>query len=119
MMMDYFLVFLVVMLTACGQVLQKLGAERGLKAARSHGERLRALFQREILLAVFCLATALALWLVVLYRMEVGRAFPLISSGFVVVLLAARFVLREQVPWWRWLGAGLIMAGVSLLVQAP
>lgn len=116
-MMEYALIVLVVALTSLGQVLQKLGADRGLKGARSLPQLTAALFQWEIILAVICLASAVVIWLAVLYMMDVSKAFPFISLGFVVVLLAARFYLHESIPWNRWLGVVFIVAGISLLAQ--
>ena len=115
--MEYLVIALVVLLTATGQVLQKLGAERGLKNASSKKQLFAALLQWEIILAVICLAAALLLWLVVLYYMDVSKAFPFISAGFIVVLLAARFLLHETVSWWRWGGVIFIVAGISLLAR--
>ena len=115
--MEYLLIALVVTLTSLGQVLQKLGADRGLKEADSFRQTVAALFQWEIILAVICLASAVAVWLVVLYMMDVSKAFPFISLGFVVVLLSARFYLQESIPWNRWLGVVFIVAGISLLAQ--
>jgi undecaprenyl phosphate-alpha-L-ara4N flippase subunit ArnE len=115
--MEYVLIALVVVLTSTGQVLQKLGADRGLKNARTFTQLFAALFQWEIILAVVCLASAIAIWLAVLYMMDVSKAFPFISLGFVVVLLSARFYLRETIPWNRWLGVVFIVAGISLLAQ--
>jgi len=115
--MEYVLIALVVVLTSTGQVLQKLGADRGLKHARTFTQLLAALFQWEIILAVICLASAIAVWLAVLYMMDVSKAFPFISLGFVVVLLSARFYLRETIPWNRWLGVVFIVVGISLLAQ--
>ncbi len=115
--MDYVIIFIVVLLTSIGQVLQKLGADRGLKNARTFKDMVRALFQWEIILAVICLGSALLLWLVVLYHMDVSKAFPFISSGFIVVLLAARFILHETISSWRWAGVLFIVAGISLLAQ--
>ncbi len=115
--MEYVLITLVVTLTSIGQVLQKLGADRGLKNAKSTSQVFAALFQWEIILAVICLASAICIWLVVLYMMDVSKAFPFISLGFVVVLLSARFYLHETIPWNRWLGVVFIVAGISLLAQ--
>lgn len=116
--MEYLLIVVVVVLTSAGQVLQKLGADRGLKNAQTARQVFYALFQWQIVLAVVCLATAIAIWLVVLYMMDVSKAFPFISMGFVVVLLSSRFYLKESIPWNRWLGVGFIVAGISLLVQS-
>lgn len=115
--MEYALIAIVVTLTSIGQVLQKLGADRGLKNAKSASQVFYALLQWEIILAVICLGSAVAVWLVVLYLMDVSKAFPFISLGFVVVLLSARFYLQETIPWNRWLGVVFIIAGISLLAQ--
>lgn len=116
--MEYILIAVVVLLTSLGQVLQKLGADRGIKNSSSSADLFRALFQWEIILAVICLASAVAIWLVVLYMMDVSKAFPFISLGFIVVMLTARYYLRETIPWTRWLGVVFIVAGISMLVQS-
>ncbi len=115
--MDYLLIFIVVMLTSTGQVLQKLGAERGLKNAEGLAQSIRALFQWEIILSGICLASAVAVWLIVLYRMEVSKAFPFVSLGFIVILFFAHYFLQEKITWQRWLGVLFIVAGISLLSQ--
>ena len=115
--MDYLLIFIVVMLTSTGQVLQKLGAERGLKNADGLAQSIKALFQWEIILSGICLASAVAVWLIVLYRMEVSKAFPFVSLGFIVILLFAHYFLKEKITWHRWLGVFFIVAGISLLSQ--
>jgi len=116
--MEYVLIVLVVTLTSTGQVLQKLGADRGLKHARGTMGIVYALFQWEIILSGMCLASAIVIWLAVLYHMDVSKAYPFISSGFVVVLLAARFYLHEAISWRRWAGVLCIVAGISLLSQS-
>ena len=115
--MKYVLILQVLTLTSIVQVLQTLGAARGLKNTKSLAQVFAALFQWEIILAVICLASAICIWLVVLYMMDVSKAFPFISLGFVVVLLSARFYLHEFIPWNRWLGVVFIVAGISLLAQ--
>jgi undecaprenyl phosphate-alpha-L-ara4N flippase subunit ArnE len=49
--------------------------------------------------------------------MDVSKAFPFISLGFIVVLLTARYYLQETIPWTRWFGVVLIVAGIAMLVQ--
>jgi undecaprenyl phosphate-alpha-L-ara4N flippase subunit ArnE len=115
--MDYLLIFIVVMLTSSGQVLQKLGAERGLKNADGLGQSFKALFQWEIILSGICLVAAVSVWLIVLYRMDVSKAFPFVSLGFIVVLLFAHYFLQEKITRYRWIGVCFIVAGISLLSQ--
>ncbi len=55
------------------------------------------------------------LWLWVLSRLDVGLAYPLVSRGFVVTMLAGVCWLGEPWSWQRVGGAALIVAGVILL----
>jgi len=116
--MNELLLLLAVVLTTAGQLFQKLGADRGLGEARGASQILAVLFSWQILAAVACLVAGTLLWLVVLYRMDVSRAFPFLSLGYVLVLLVSRLVLRETIPTARWLGVGLIAAGIALVAQS-
>lgn len=115
MLDDAMLVVAVLLLTA-SQVLQKLGARR-LSAARGASGRLLALLSREMIAALLCIAAGAFLWLAVLYRMDVGRAFPLLSLSSVLVVTCSRLFLKEPVPLHRWLGVALICAGLALVAQ--
>ena len=57
----------------------------------------------------------LLVWLLVLQRLEVGIAYPMLSLNFVLVTLMARFVFHEPIDARHWLGVGLVIAGVVLL----
>lgn len=46
----------------------------------------------------------------------VSFAVPATATGYVLETLLARWVLRETVSARRWLGAGLVVAGVWLIV---
>jgi drug/metabolite transporter (DMT)-like permease len=54
-------------------------------------------------------------WLEILGRLPLSIAFPLESVSYVVVLLATRTFLREIISVRRWLGVGLICAGIVVL----
>jgi drug/metabolite transporter (DMT)-like permease len=110
-------VLLAVALLGTSQVLQKLGATRRLSGRRAPKEWAAALLSVEILGAVFCILAGTALWLLVLYRMDVSRAFPFLSLTSVVVVAASRVLLAERVPLHRWLGVALIAAGIGLVAS--
>lgn len=99
--------------SSAAQIFQKLAAH---DLATHSGSPLQLLLKRNILLSVFFLGTGLLLWLVVLGRLELSIAYPMLSLGYVVVMLAARWFFHETIPPRRWLGTALIMAGISLLV---
>jgi len=47
--------------------------------------------------------------------MEVSQAYPYLGLGYVLVLLASRFWLREHVSHGRWFGVVLIVIGIGVL----
>ncbi|MEW5561721.1 4-amino-4-deoxy-L-arabinose-phosphoundecaprenol flippase subunit ArnE [Enterobacter asburiae] len=66
-------------------------------------------------LALLALGCGMALWLVVLQRLPVGIAYPMLSLNFVWVTLAAKFVWKESVSGRHWLGVSLIVLGIIVL----
>lgn len=115
--MSHALLLLAVLLLAGSQILQKLGASRRLHGTRRPSEWLRALLSPELIGAVVTIAAGTALWLTVLYRMDVSRAFPFLSFGTVAVVAASRLWLGEHVSARRWAGVALIAAGIALVAS--
>ncbi len=112
------LLLLAVALLGSSQVLQKVGATRRLAGKRRPVEWVGALFSPELLAAIGCLLVGTALWLLVLYSMDVSRAFPFLSLGTVLVVGASRVFLGEPVPPRRWIGVGLIALGIALVATS-
>ncbi|MBX5436618.1 MAG: EamA family transporter [Alicyclobacillaceae bacterium] len=68
-------------------------------------------------LALYVVATAV--WFYVLARAPLSVAYPLQSLSYLLGLFASRFVLHEPVPWTRWMGVCIILAGVALVAYIP
>jgi len=102
----------VCLLTCLGQIAQKLAVEswRGRELSVS-----AKLFTPWLVLAVACLGGGLLLWLLLLQRLEVGLAYPMLSLNFVLVTLAARALFKEHIDTRHWCGVALIVGGVALL----
>lgn len=66
-------------------------------------------------LALLTLGGGMALWLVVLQRLPVSIAYPMLSLNFVWVTLAAKFIWKEPVSRRHWLGVSLIIIGIIVL----
>ena len=113
--MNDVLLLLAVALLASSQVLQKLGAARRLAGRREPKEWVAALLSPELVFAVLAIVAGTALWLLVLYRMDVSRAFPFLSLGTVLVVAASRLFFNEPVSVGRWIGVALITAGIALV----
>ena len=115
--MNDLLLLLAVALLSASQVLQKVGASRRLAGIQKPSEWVAALFSRELIAAIACIVAGTALWLAVLYRMDVSRAFPFLSLTTVLVMAASRLLLREPVTWHRWAGVALIAVGIALVAS--
>ena len=108
----YLALFLSIILTSTAQILQKLAADKSKQLDESGQKQFLSPF---VLLSLACLGVALLLWLVVLSVMPVSQAYPMLSLSYIIVMLLARWIFKEQIPWQRWFGAALIMLGISCL----
>jgi multidrug transporter EmrE-like cation transporter len=61
---------------------------------------------------------SVALWLLVLSRVEVGLAYPMLSIGYVVNAVAAWWLFGEELTATRIAGIVVICFGVWLLSRA-
>ena len=110
--MSLLLLLGVCLLTCLGQVAQKLAVDSWRNAAPGLLERLRSPW---LLLALASLGLALLLWLLVLQRLDVGIAYPMLSLNFVLLTLVARFGFGEAIDSRHWFGLALLVTGVILL----
>ncbi len=102
---------------AAGQIMFKRGidvldageAHFGFKTLR------RALCSPTIWGGILVHVIEFGIWLEILGRLPLSIAFPLESVSYVMVLVATRVFLREVVPVRRWIGVGLICAGIVVL----
>lgn len=99
-------------LTCAGQLLQKRAA---VQLAADQWALRRVLSNRHLQLAVLCLAGGAGVWLLVLGRIDVGLAYPMLGINFVWITLAAALWFREPTDTRHWLGISCIVAGVLLL----
>jgi len=99
-------------LTCLGQIAQKLAVEQWRGAFPGVACALRS---RWLWLALLCMGLGLLTWLMVLQRMDVGIAYPMLGLNFVLITLTARYVFKEPVDRQHWLGVVLILSGVVLL----
>lgn len=63
------------------------------------------------------IATASILWFYILKHFDFSVAYPMISISYIFGQLAAIFIFHETVPLTRWIGVGLIVLGVMLVVK--
>ena len=110
--MSLLLLLAACLLTCLGQIAQKYAVESWRGVESGWADKLRSPW---LWSALVCLGLGLLVWLLVLQRLEVGIAYPMLSLNFVLVTLMARFVFHEPIDGRHWLGVGLVIAGVVLL----
>ena len=106
-------VMLVTLTIVCTSVAQLLQKQAAIDIGESDSRSL--LLSPPFIQSVFLLGIGMALWLLVLKRLDVSLAYPLLSINFILVQLLARWKFQEHIPPHRILGSLIIIAGLSLL----
>jgi drug/metabolite transporter (DMT)-like permease len=111
------LILVVVGLGVTGELLFKTGSitikNSDFSTVQDAASAVLALLRNPVILVGFaCYAIASVLWIIVLSRLDLSYAYPIYALMYAFVPIAAMFFLGEQVPVGRWVGIGLIVAGV-------
>lgn len=57
-------------------------------------------------------------WIAALTRLDLSVAYPFLALNFVLIALSSRVFLGERIPPLRWLGIGVICAGILLVARS-
>lgn len=71
-----------------------------------------------ILAGLTCYVISVVVWLLVLSRVEVSYAYPLLSIGYIVTAFAGWFFFQEGISLTRWIGIAVICIGVWLITRS-
>lgn len=111
-----------VMLAAIGQLVLKIGTSKlgGLiKPSQSIPEAafcaIRAMFTPHIFAGLMIYAFSAITWIIILSRVDLSFAYPMISLSYVIVVILSALVLSEKIPLIAVPGLLLICIGVSLI----
>ena len=66
-------------------------------------------------LGLFLFGISALFWLVVLSRVALSVAYPLVGFSYIVVVAIARYLLNEEVPTLRWIGVSVIALGIAII----
>ena len=100
-----------VLLNAAAQLLLKAGTN-----AMPLGMRLA--LEPHILGGLACYVVSVVVWVVALSRVPVSIAYPMLSIGYVVNAIAARYLLGETLTPMRLVGIGIIVLGVFIVARS-
>lgn len=75
-------------------------------------------FQPYVFLGFCCFCISSVFWLVVLSRIDLSFAYPMVSIAYVVVAIFSYFIFKENISLLRWIGIITICAGVFLISRS-
>ncbi len=81
------------------------------------GGRQRSRYFAFVLPATVLNVVGLGLWLLVLQRLRLGVALPLLAVSNLTVALAGRMLFGEVISSRRWIGVSLIVVGFVLVAM--
>jgi len=55
------------------------------------------------------------IWLLILSRVDLSYAYPMLSLGYIFIVFLSWLIFKEYISIFRWLGVILISLGVCLL----
>ncbi|WP_119344621.1 EamA family transporter [Facilibium subflavum] len=70
-----------------------------------------------IILGLACYVISVVVWLMVLSRVPVGVAYPMVSIGYIITAIAGYFLLGETLTPTRVAGILIIIIGVYLVAK--
>jgi len=111
-----------VLLNAAAQLLLKAGVssvgtiQLHVKTIFTAG--LHLALEPHILGGLSCYVISVVVWILALSRVPVSIAYPMLSIGYVVNAIAARFLLGEAVTFGRMVGIAIIILGVFVVARS-
>lgn len=79
---------------------------------------IKAFSNLSVLTGFFLYFVSSLFWMIVLSRIELSVAYPLLSTGYIMILLASYYIFNEPVSALRWLGVLVICMGVVLISKS-
>jgi multidrug transporter EmrE-like cation transporter len=123
MLQSFLLILASIIASVAGQYVLKTGAgQLGTLGVEQAGNGLAIAFRAAtnpwILGGLACYAMGAVSWIVVLTRVPLSWAYPILALNQILILLVAWLFLGETVNAMRWCGALLVVAGVIMVSRS-
>lgn len=116
--MKYLIALISILLGSAAQYFLKVGMSQ-LPVSASLFEKLSFVCKSlPVWTGLFCYGLSMVFWLYVLSRMELSKAYPLVSLGYVFTLFIGWWLLDESLSAWKICGVAFIIAGVVCIARA-
>jgi drug/metabolite transporter (DMT)-like permease len=75
----------------------------------------RALAEPRLWVGLTLFGVSALFWLVVLSRVPLSVAYPIVGLSYVIVVALSRYMLHEHIPTLRWVGAVVVAIGIAII----
>ena len=107
-----------ILLNAVANIFMKVGMSHIGKTTGLPALVKKAVGQPAVLAGMACFVLALVAYSMVLTKLNLSVAYPImVSMGLVVVVVASAFILLEHITWLQVVGFVLIIAGVWMVAR--
>lgn len=121
-MLIFGLILCGVLLNAVAQIMLKSGMNQighfEFSMANAMPIGLKVMGNFPIISGLFMYVMSVVVWLLVLSRVQVSFAYPMLSIGYIVNAIAAYYLFGEPLTSMRVMGIFIIIAGVYLVAQS-
>ena len=98
-----------------GQILFKMGMKE--RTFDSVSTVLKIMLTSLVLPGLIIYACATVLWLYILSRVPISRAYPIQALVYPAIMVLAKYFFNEEITIMRWIGAGIICIGIVVVSQ--
>jgi len=118
-MHPYVLIIISIVLGACGQIVMKMGTSQLAVSGLSIMNQLLKYFTNIPILTGLVLYTLSAVvWIFAISKVQLSVAYPMVASGYVLVVILSYLLLHEPVSSLRILGLIVVVAGVVIIANS-
>jgi drug/metabolite transporter (DMT)-like permease len=112
--------FISISLAIVGQLLMKQGMMifGTFPVTQLLAKMIPMVFQPYVFLGILCFAVSSIFWLVVLSRIDLSMAYPMVSIAYIVTAIFSYYIFKENVTLIRWIGIITICFGVFLISRS-
>ncbi|MEM0333749.1 MAG: EamA family transporter [Candidatus Aenigmatarchaeota archaeon] len=76
------------------------------------------IFEKFVFIGIVFYLIATLIWLVILSKIELSTAYPMLAIGYVIIALLSKFLLNENLTLLKFVGIILISVGVFLVLKS-
>jgi|YNPNPStandDraft_1061719.scaffolds.fasta_scaffold04698_3 multidrug transporter EmrE-like cation transporter len=113
----FLVLLLAIVLTVIGEILLKKGVGEVGEFSFRWSILWRTFTNWKVLLGFLWIFAGSIFWLVVISRIELSVAYPMLGLSYVVMVLASWPALQEPLNWQKVVGSLVICLGVALVAQ--